>query len=150
MTQIEKYTIFLDWKNQYSENEYATQSNLQIQCNPYQTTNGIFSQNLEKIISQFIWSWIAKVILRKKNGTGGINIPNFRLYYKGTIIKTVWYWHKNQKYWSMEQNRKSRDKSMHLWIPHLWQKRQKCTMEKIVSSTSGAGKTDQLHVKEWN
>ena len=42
MTQIEKYTIFLDWKNQYSENEYATQSNLQIQCNPYQTTNGIF------------------------------------------------------------------------------------------------------------
>ena len=38
---MEKYIIFLDWKNQYCENDYTTQSNLQIQCNPYQTTNGI-------------------------------------------------------------------------------------------------------------
>ena len=39
---MEKYTMFLDWKNQYSENEYTTQSNLQIQCNPYQATNSSF------------------------------------------------------------------------------------------------------------
>ena len=39
---MEKYTMFMDWKNQYSENEYTTQSNLQIQFHPYQTTNGIF------------------------------------------------------------------------------------------------------------
>ena len=39
---VKKYTMFMDWKNQYSENEYTTQSNLQIQCNPYQTTRGIF------------------------------------------------------------------------------------------------------------
>ena len=39
---MEKYTKFMDRKNQYSENEYTTQSNLQIQCNPYQATNGIF------------------------------------------------------------------------------------------------------------
>ena len=39
---MEKYTVFVDWKNQYSENEYTTQSNLQIQCNAYQATNGIF------------------------------------------------------------------------------------------------------------
>ena len=38
---MEKYTMFMDWKNQYTENEYTTQSNLQIQCNPYQATNGI-------------------------------------------------------------------------------------------------------------
>ena len=39
---MEKYTMFMDQKNQYSENEYTTQSNQQIQCNPYQSTNGIF------------------------------------------------------------------------------------------------------------
>ena len=39
---MEKYTKFLDWKNQLCENEYATQSNLQIQCNSYQINNDIF------------------------------------------------------------------------------------------------------------
>ena len=39
---MEKYTMFMDQKNQYSENEYTIQSNLQIQLNLYQATNGIF------------------------------------------------------------------------------------------------------------
>ena len=45
---MEKYTMFMDWNNQYSENEYTTQSNLQIQCNPYQDTNGIFHRTRTK------------------------------------------------------------------------------------------------------
>ena len=41
---MEKYTMFMDQKNQHSETEYTIQSNLQIQCNPYQATNGIFQK----------------------------------------------------------------------------------------------------------
>ena len=97
---MERYTMFLFWKNQYCQNDSTTQGKPQIQCKRYLIINGIFHRtktnkkkclNLEPQKPQ-----IDKEILRKKNEARRIRLLDFRLYCKAIFIKTVLYWHKNR------------------------------------------------------
>ena len=84
-----------------------------------------FFIELEQKFSQYVWKHqkprIVKAILRKKNGTGGIRLPDFRLYYKATVVagKDSMVLPQKQRYRSMEQDRKLRDKPTHIWSPYL-------------------------------
>ena len=99
--------------------------------------------------AQFIWKHkrpqIAQAVFRKKNGARGINLPDFRLYYKATIIKTVWCCHRNI---CMDQWNKIESPCTYWYLS--FDRGGKNIQWGKDSSINGAGKTGQLHVKEKN
>ena len=113
--------MFLSRKNQYFENDFITKCYLQIQCYPYQITNAFFTE-LEHIFFKIHMKKQktpnSQRILEKEEWAGGINLPDFSLYFNATVIKIVQFDIK-EKYRPMEQDIKPRDKPMHLWVPYF-------------------------------
>ena len=114
--------MFLHWKNQYCENDYTSQSNLQIQYHPYQIINDLYHRTRAKIFTIRIDAKgppIAKAIFKKKNKALGIRLPDFRLYYKAIVSRQYGTSTKKRHKDQWEKGRKSRDRPMHLWAPYL-------------------------------
>ena len=115
---MEKYTMFMDQKNQYSENEYTTQSNLQIQCNPYQATSNIFHRTRTNNFK------ICMEIQKTLNSQSNLEKEEWNWRNQLAWLQALLHSHSHQdsmvlaqseKYRSVEQNRKPRDKSSSLF-----------------------------------
>ena len=128
---MENCTMFMDLKNQCSENEYTTQCNLQIQCNPYQITKDIFHVTRTKNFKIHLetqntlnsQSSLEKEQSRWKNQPSWLQIILQNYNHQDSIVLR-----QKQKYSPMEQDRKPRNRPMHLWEPYFCQKRQEYTM----------------------
>ena len=128
---MEGYSMFLDRKNHYCENRYTTKCNLQIQCNLYQITNGIFHRTRTKTFTVHIetqktpnsqssldreaWIW--------RNQASWLQVILQSYSHQDSMILA-----QKQKYRPMEQDRKPRNKPMYLWGPYFWQRRQEYIM----------------------
>ena len=130
---MERYTMLLDWTNQYCQDDYTMQSNLQIQCNPYQTTNDILHRTRTKYLK--ICMETQKTLNNQSNIEKEKQNWRNQAFWLQTILQS--YSNQNivvlaqtQKYRSVEQDRKPRNKPEYLWLVHLWQRRQEHTWNK--------------------
>ena len=117
-----RYSMFMGRKNQYSENDCTTKCNLQIQCDPYQITNGIFHRNRTKNVIIHIetqktpnsqnsfekeeWSW--------RNQPSCLQIILQSYTHQDSMVVA-----QKQEYRPMEQDRKPRNKPMHVWVTYF-------------------------------
>ena len=129
---MERYSMFLGRKNKYCENDYSTKCNLQIQCNPYQITNGIFHRTRMKTFTIYMETW------KTANSQSSLEKKEWSWRSQPSWLQAMLqnYSHQDsmelaqiQKYRPMEQDRKPINKSMHLWVPYFWQRRQEYIMQ---------------------
>ena len=127
---MERYSMFLGRKNRYCENDYTTKCNLQIQYDPYQISNDIFHRtriknftihmetqktlNSQSSLEKEEWHW--------RNQPSWLQII-LQFYSQDSMVLA-----QKQKYRSMEQDIKPRNKPMHPWVPYFWQRKQEYTM----------------------
>ena len=122
MTQMARYTMLLDWKNQYCQNYYSTQGNLQIQCNLYQFTMDILHRTRTKYFKTYLEAQKIQKRQRypeKEKWSWRNQAPRLQ-----TILQSYSHQHcmvlaQKQKYRSAEQDREPRIKPMHLEPTHL-------------------------------